>query len=81
MDIAIRKGEYDSAKMFLDTYTGKANFDLIHFDDNGDTPSILAVRENEESLVRGLLNLGVDTEHRKNNGHTALLVAVEMEIR
>ncbi|KAL6804738.1 ankyrin repeat-containing domain protein [Trichoderma sp. SZMC 28013] len=45
--------------------------------ERGETPLIVAIKTGKTDVVRQLLKLGVDTEHRDKNGFTALLVAVE----
>lgn len=48
--------------------------------EDGETPLISAARTGQEEIVRQLLKIGAETEHRDKKRHTALVATVSYEI-
>ncbi|XXH01220.1 hypothetical protein Hte_007574 [Hypoxylon texense] len=80
---AIRNNEAEFAKILLDKFYTRIDKETCLDDLNGstiqygETPLISAVKADQLEVVRQLLKLGADTEHRDSSGQTALLAAVE----
>jgi ankyrin repeat protein len=72
------------AAMLLDEFYSRKDEEALLSEDlnaliteDGDTPLILAIKTNQDSIVPKLLKLGAFTEGRDRMGSTALLAAVE----
>ncbi|KAF3074953.1 Ankyrin-3 [Trichoderma lentiforme] len=80
---AIRSRQGAFTKMLLDDFYSQVDNSILMGDlcavmtEDGETPLISAVRTDQSDIIRQLLQLGVETQHRDKRGLTALLAAVE----